>query len=145
MQDVVLNIKSSQLLSNWEHEEAVELITPGKLYHKNGNVYITYHEGSLTGMRNTETTLKVERGRVTLTRTGDVYSEMVFENGFRHLSYYDMGEVGGMAIGVNARRVDTSFTDQGGLIDVEYAIEVENEYTGDNNILIEVKNVHESL
>ena len=141
MQDVVLNIKSNQLLPEWEHEEIIELITPGKLYHKNGDVYITYREGSLTGMINTETTLKVGRGRVTLTRTGDVFSEMVFENGFRHLSYYDMGDVGGMAIGVNAKRVDTNFTEKGGLIDVEYAIEVENEYTGDNNFIIEVKHV----
>jgi len=141
VQDVVLNIKSSQYSPEWESDETIELITPGKLYQKNGDVYITYREGTLTGMSNTETTLKVERGRVTLTRTGDIFSEMVFENGFRHLSYYDMGEIGGMAVGVNAKRVDAKITEQGGHIDVEYAIEVENRYTGDNNFIIEVKNV----
>ena len=142
MQDVVLSIRSGQISPDWDYDDAVEVITPGKLYRKDGDVYITYQESGLTGMRGTETTLKVGPKRVTLTRTGEVTSEMVFEQGFKHLSYYDTGSVGGMAIGVNARKVNTMFNEQGGQISVEYAVEVENELKGHNNIKIEVKNVH---
>ena len=146
MQDVVLSIRSGLVSPDWDWDwdcgSSIEVITPGKLYRKDGDVYITYEESGLTGMRGTETTLKVGPKRVTLTRTGEITSEMVFEQGFKHLSYYDTGTVGGMSIGVNARKVNTVFDETGGLINVEYAVEVENELRGHNNIKIEVKNVH---
>jgi uncharacterized beta-barrel protein YwiB (DUF1934 family) len=141
VQDVVISIKGRQIMSDWDYDEVVELITPGKLQTLAGGYLITYKESRLTGMDGTETVLKVEPKRVTMTRTGGVFSEMVFEQGRRHLSYYDMGVEGGLAIGVNARRVSSDLSELGGMIDLEYAVEIENKLSGHNKMEIEVKQV----
>ncbi len=142
MQDVVISIKGRQTMYDWDYDDVIELITPGKLVKQNDDYIITYKESELTGLGDTETTLHVEPRRVTMTRAGSVFSQMVFEQGRKHLSYYDFGAEGGMSIGVNAHKVNTNFTDNGGLIDVEYAVEIENKINGYNNIKIEVKHIH---
>ncbi|MCL2085019.1 MAG: DUF1934 domain-containing protein, partial [Oscillospiraceae bacterium] len=91
-----------------------------------------------------------------ITRTGGVFSEMVFEQGQRHLSFYDCVTCvahgaefygaysldGGVMVGVNARRVKTSFDEHGGMIDLEYALEIENRVSGHNKMEIEFRRVH---
>ncbi|GHV35161.1 hypothetical protein FACS18949_12570 [Clostridia bacterium] len=142
MQDVVVSIKGRQAVGDWEFDEFVELMTPGKLENLGGEYVITYQESELTGMKGTETTLKVAPRCVTLTRTGSTSSEMVFEQGCRHLSYKDFGMDGGAAVGVNAHRVAANFDERGGQIDVEYAVEVGNIFAGLNALNIEVKYVN---
>ena len=152
MQDVVITIKGQQHTDDWENFDGpIELITPGKLLTHPGGYALTYKESRLTGMDGTETTLNVESKRVTLTRTGGVFSEMIFEQGLRHLSYRDHGDYGfpslaggaeGAVVGVNACKVKTTFDGQGGVIDVEYALDIENRLSGHSKMEIEFRRVH---
>ena len=118
--------------------EPVELITPG-LFIREGEEYtISYLESELTGLEGTTTTLRVEGSRVVLSRMGDVCSHMVFEQGLRHLSYYEIGDDGQMTVGVNASRVLSALTDEGGRIEVEYDVEIDQAFTGQNRITVNV-------
>ena len=71
----------------------------------------------------------MEPGCITLTRKGPLNSQMVFREGVFHESLYQM-EFGAMMITVCANRVDFEISEQGGVIDLTYAIDIENATAG---------------
>ena len=81
---------------------------------------------------------QVEQGRITLMRIGEVNSQMVFEEGRRHLSMYDT-PYGALAIGVNTRRMRSSLGEHGGDIEIDYAIEIDHAVAGQNLFQINVR------
>ena len=135
--NVLISIQGSQIIAESDQPEQVELITPGRLTRKGTGYLITYRESRLTGLEGTTTTLTVDGPRVTLSRTGEVCSHMIFEQGRRHLSYYETGD-GQMTVGVSARRVRSALTDAGGSIEVDYSVEIDQAISGQNNIKVDV-------
>ena len=102
--NVIISIKGMQSLDGAENE-TVELVTEGTLIRDGDGEYtISYQESEVTGMEGTLTTFQIERGRVTLLRIGEFNSQMVFEQGRRHLSMYDT-PYGALSVGVNTRRM----------------------------------------
>ncbi|MCL2747895.1 MAG: DUF1934 domain-containing protein [Oscillospiraceae bacterium] len=138
--NVLISIQGRQLLSESDGLDQIELITPGHFSREGGDYMITYRESELTGMEGTTTTLRVEGPRVVLSRMGDVCSHMIFEQGQRHLSYYETGEVP-MTVGVSASRVSASLTDDGGKIEVDYELEIDQAFTGLNRITVNVSSL----
>jgi uncharacterized beta-barrel protein YwiB (DUF1934 family) len=133
----VISISGWQSESPFESPEAVEIITPGRFSREGRDYLITYRESERTGMGETTTTLRVDDRRVVLTRVGDVTSHMIFEQGRRHLSYYETGE-GPLTVSVNASRVRASLTDEGGRVEVDYAVDIDQALAGENRIKINV-------
>lgn len=135
--DVVISIKGMQ---NYEGEESdtIELVTEGRLTRDEGGYTLSYQESELTGLEGTLTTIQVEGEQVTLMRVGEVNSQMVFQEGRRHLSMYNT-PYGAMAIGVNTRHLLAELNDQGGDIEIDYAIEIDHAIAGRNIFQIKVK------
>ncbi len=135
--DVVISIKGMQ---NYEGEDSdtIELVTEGRLTRDEGGYTLSYQESELTGLEGTLTTSQVEGEQVTLMRVGEVNSQMVFQEGRRHLSMYNT-PYGAMAIGVNTRRLLAELNDQGGDIEIDYAIEIDHAIAGRNMFQIKVK------
>ena len=135
--DVVISIKGIQ---NYEGQDSdtIELVTEGRLTRDEGGYTLSYQESELTGLEGTLTTIQVEGEQVTLMRVGEVNSQMVFQEGRRHLSMYNT-PYGAMAIGVNTRHLLAELTDQGGDIEIDYAIEVDHAIAGRNIFQIKVK------
>ena len=75
--NVVLAIRGRQTYADQE-PEVIELVTEGTMTFRNGGWDISYEESALTGLEGVTTTFRVEPGKVTLTRTGKLRSEMVF-------------------------------------------------------------------
>ena len=138
--DVIISIQGGQMVSEIGQPEPVELITPGRLSREGGDYLITYRESELTGLEGTITTLRVAERCVTLSREGEVCSLMIFEQGQRHLSYNETGECP-LTIGVSAQRVRTALTDDGGLVEVDYEIEIDQAITGMNRITVNVSTI----
>ena len=113
-------------------------MTEGRLTRDEGGYTLSYQESELTGLEGTLTTLQVEGEQVTLMRVGAVNSQMVFQEGRRHLSMYNT-PYGAMAIGVNTRHLLAELNDQGGDIEIDYAIEVDHAIAGRNICQIKVK------
>ena len=99
---------------------------------------LTYQESQLTGLEGTLTTFQIEPDRVTLLRVGEVNSQMVFEEGRRHLSMYDT-PYGALSIGVNTRRMRSDLSASGGSIEIDYAIEIDHAVAGQNLFRIQVR------
>ena len=86
-QEVVLRIRGQQSYDGQE-PEVIELVTEGTMCMRDGGWEITYQESALTGLDGVQTTFRVEPQKVTLTRTGKLQSEMVFQQGVAHDSLY---------------------------------------------------------
>ena len=135
---VIISIRGTQTLDD-NPPETVELITEGRLIDCGEEGYtLTYQESELTGLEGTLTTFQVEQGRITLMRIGEVNSQMVFEEGRRHLSMYNT-PYGALAIGVNTRKMHSSLGEHGGDIEIDYAIEIDHAVAGQNLFQINVR------
>ena len=84
---VLLRIRGEQYFDGIDPDET-ELMTEGTLELTEQGLRLSYDETALTGMEGTTTTFAVEGGRVTLTRSGSVNSQMIFEEGRQHTSLY---------------------------------------------------------
>ena len=125
---VILSICGKQSYPGQE-PEIIELVTEGMMSVAGDRREIRYEESDLTGLAGTTTTFRVESGCITLIRKGPLNSQMIFREGVPHESLYQMA-FGAMMITVCATKVDCSFTDQGGIIDLVYNIEIENTAAG---------------
>lgn len=134
--DVLISIQGVQ-----EYPDAapdpVNLITDGRLTCTPSGYALTYTESGLTGIHCT-TTLHIRDRQVTMSRRGEVNSEMIFQVGRPHLSLVHTPE-GNRSIGVRTSRLTTNFSDQGGNIDLDYAVEVDCTLTGHSVFHISVR------
>lgn len=127
-QPVVLRIRGRQCYDGQE-PDVIELVTEGTMEFCNGAWDISYEETELTGMAGVTTTFRVEPGKVTLRRTGKLRSEMVFQEGIRHESLYQL-DFGALLMTVTAKQVYYDIVSDGGSIDLVYSIEIENSAAG---------------
>ena len=126
--EVLLTIRGKQTYSEQE-PEVVELVTEGVLESAGGGWKLTYEESELTGLKGVTTSFLVEPGKITLSRKGPLSSQMVFQEGVFHESLYQM-EFGALMITVCANKVQYDISEEGGTIDLTYAIEIEQSAAG---------------
>lgn len=135
---VIISIKGKQSYENVE-DETIELVTEGLLAKEGEGEYtLSYQESELTGLEGTLTTFQIEDGRITLMRHGEVNSQMVFEEGRRHLSMYNT-PYGALAVGIKTHSMDCRMDEHGGSIEINYAIEIEHAVAGQNLFQIQVR------
>ena len=127
-QPVVLSIRRRQCYDGQE-PDVIELVTDGTMAFTDGGWDISYEETELTGMAGVTTTFRVEPGKVTLRRTGKLRSEMVFQEGVRHESLYQL-DFGALLMTITAKQVYFDIVPDGGVIDIVYSIEIENSAAG---------------
>ena len=126
--NAVLAIRGRQTYGD-QAPEVIELVTEGTMEFRNGGWDISYEESALTGLEGVITTFRVEPGKVVLTRTGALHSQMVFEEGIAHDSLYQMS-FGTLLMTVKATFVFFDIVEDGGTIDLSYNIDIENTQAG---------------
>lgn len=134
---VIISVKGTQTLAN-NDSNVLELVTEGTYYKEDQSYYITYKESKVTGMEGTTTTLKISDGVVTLIRFGSVNSQFVFEQGHKHLSYYDTLH-GTFTVGIFANEVNIKVDDDGGEVWVDYSLEIDNNKSGENDFYMYIR------
>lgn len=135
--DVIISIRGTQDYSGTD-PDTMELVTEGKLAVQDGALCLSYEESELTGMEGTTTVFQVEPEKVTLLRLGSVQSEMVFEEGRRHMSLYST-PYGNLEIGVRARRLNSTLELTGGRLEIDYDIEINHMLAGQSLFRIDVR------
>lgn len=137
-QDVMLTIRGEQRYEGQE-PEVIELVTEGILESMGDGAWrLSYEESDLTGLQGTTTMFHVRPGYVVLSRTGTVQSEMIFEEGVRHDSLYQL-DVGALMICVCAKRIRADLSENGGKLDVLYTVTVEQTMAGTVRYQISVR------
>ena len=125
---VVLSIQGTQRYED-QAPEVIELVTEGTMEFRDNGWDIAYEESALTGLEGVTTTFRVEKDQITLTRTGKLNSQMIFRQGERHDSLYQM-EFGTLMLTVEAKFMYFDILPEGGSIDLTYGISIENTQAG---------------
>ena len=125
---VMLNVRGVQRYQDQE-PEVIELTTEGTLEKQKEVWEISYEESDLTGLAGVTTTFRVGPRGVVLKRTGKLQNQMIFMEGRRHESLYQL-DIGALMIAVKATSVKSDVTEQGGTVDIYYNIEIEDTAMG---------------
>ena len=136
-QNVLLSIRGTQRYADQEPEIS-ELVTDGTMEFTGGGWDISYEESAVTGMEGVTTTFRVEPEKVTLTRRGNLNSQMVFQEGVSHDSLYQM-EFGALMLTIQASRVVYDLVSDGGSIDLVYHINIENTEAGEIDYHLDIR------
>ncbi len=136
-QDVIISILGKQDFEDAQ-SETIELVTKGDLHWNDQGYTLQYEESPVTGLEGTLTTFCKEGDCITLMRQGNVNTQMVFQKGRRHFSLYNT-PYGNLSVGVNTSHLSSSITQDGGKIEIEYAIEIDHALQGNNIFSIDVK------
>ena len=139
-QSVILSIQGRQSYRGQE-PDTIELVSEGELSYRDGGWDVCYQESELTGLAGVTTTFRVEPGKVTLTRTGSLHSQMVFEEGRQHTSLYET-PFGELSVDIQTSVLKHNLTERGGLMEIKYSIAVEHTVTGRNCFKIRVRRKH---
>ena len=134
---VLLTIHSEQHYEDTE-PDSIELMTEGVLELTREGMVLSYQESELTGLEGTTTAFEIRGPQVILSRTGNVNSQMVFEEGKQHTSIYET-PFGELAIDIQTSRLRHSLSERGGLMDLRYSISVDHAVTGRNAFKIRVR------
>ena len=134
---VLLTIRSEQHYEDTE-PDSIELMTEGVLELTREGMVLSYQESELTGLEGTTTAFEIRGPQVILSRTGNVNSQMVFEEGKQHTSIYET-PFGELAIDIQTSRLRHSLSERGGLMDLRYSISVDHAVTGRNAFKIRVR------
>lgn len=138
---VILEIRGTQRYQD-QDPEVIQLTTEGTMELRDGGWDICYKESDLTGLKGVTTTFRVEPDKVILTRTGNLHSQMVFQQGVSHESLYQM-DFGALMLSVCATFVFYDITPAGGVIDLQYSIEIEQTAAGVIDYHLDIRTVEE--
>ena len=136
---VLLSLQGRQTYVGQE-PDVIELVTEGSLKKVSSGWELSYEETALTGLEGVQTTFLLEDGCVTLTRTGKLNSQMVFQEGVSHDSLYQM-EFGALMIRVCASQICWDLTEKGGAVDLKYKIEIEQSAAGTVDYHLDIKTI----
>ncbi len=135
--DVYISITGSQDYDG--EKDSLEMTTAGKFYDKDGKFYISYAEGELTGLEKCNTTLKISPdGTVTMMRHGHTNTHMIFEKGKCHIGHYET-PYGDFTISVTANDINVSLDENGGNIDIDYMMDINNVARSRNGLSLSVR------
>ena len=134
--EVLVTISGLQYELN--ESEALEVITPGEYYCKNGKHYVLYEEVLEADQAFTKNTLKISEKQIDLIRKGPVNVHMVFEENNCNMTYYNT-PYGDLIIGVNTHKITTTEEEELITVEIQYGLEVNNSHVSDCTIKIMIK------
>lgn len=116
----------------------MELVTAGDYSDSEEGAEFSYEETELTGLEGTRTTFRVMPDYITMTREGKVNSEMIFEAGKKHFFAYDT-PFGAFTMGINTHQLHSRLNENGGDVDIRYAIDMESNIVSKNEFHINIR------
>ena len=139
MKKAIISIKGFQS-AQYSDEESFELVTDGEYSLNDGIAEFSYQESELTGYvgAGMQTTFVVEPGRVVLTRAGGMNGEMIFSEGRKHHFVYET-TYGSLTMGIDTQSITQALNEDGGNLEIHYAIDVDNIVMSRNSFKINVK------
>ncbi|NLT13334.1 MAG: DUF1934 domain-containing protein [Clostridiales bacterium] len=137
MKKAIISIKGFQS-AQYSDEESFELVTDGEYSLEDGTAEFSYLESELTGYAGMRTTFVVKPGRVVLTRAGGLNGEMIFSEGRKHHFVYET-TYGSLTMGIDTQSIKQELNEDGGNLEIHYAIDVDNIVMSRNSFKINVK------
>ena len=126
-----ISITGTQSMEDAE-PQTLKLVTDGSYCYEPGFALLSYVESEMTGLEGVVTSFQIEDGKtVTLRRSGKVNAEMVFDRRQAHDSLYD----------VVTEDMTVLLNEHGGVLDLDYRVEVEHALCSRNRYHIEIQTI----
>lgn len=133
--EVIVKISGFQLLDG--EQDAVEIITAGDYYQKNGRHYIVYEEAMEGFEGSTRNIVKVSPQKMDIMKTGIVNAHMVFEKNQKATTRY-ITPMGEMVVGMSTNQIDLEEQEDRLKICVNYSLDINYDHVSDCNIVMDV-------
>jgi uncharacterized beta-barrel protein YwiB (DUF1934 family) len=124
MKKVTISITGS-IMQMHEYGDSFELMTDGEYEWNNGLSTFSYVESELTGFDGMLTTFAVKPGCVVLSRADGQTADMIFSEDQKHHFIYET-PVGAVTMGIDTHSIKQDMFDDGGNLEIQYDIEVDN-------------------
>lgn len=134
MEKVIVKVHGEQTGADGE-TNAIEVVTEGRHYYKNGMHYVLYDDHMAD--ESISTILKIEPDRLHLTRNGAVTQEQHFMNGMESTSEYRT-PMGNLTLSVLTKNMEIAYGTVSGEIRVDYAMAINGMWQSDNTLSIEI-------
>lgn len=134
-EDYTINIIGKQEYADDSGE--ISMSTVGTYRQRDGVRFIAYKEYDDEDPRVSRTAvLKVEPGKVTMSRTGSS-TRLILEEGRRHLCLYDTG-FGSLTVGVFTSKLREALDHTGGSLEIAYTLDIDSNLSSSNELRVEV-------
>lgn len=133
--EVLLSIQGLQVTDD-NQSDTTEVIAPGEYYFRNGRHFLLYDEVSEEKQEVTKNIIKVSNDSMELTKRGIVNVHMVFEKDKKNVTYY-YTPYGSLLVGINAYHIAVTEEAEKLVVDVKYALEINNEHLANCHIQIQ--------
>ncbi|MDO4982075.1 MAG: DUF1934 domain-containing protein [Eubacteriales bacterium] len=137
MKDVVISMHSIHGLDE-DEQQILDFTTDGIYFRDGDTACFSYIESDVTGLEGTRTSVIIMPDHVVVDRDGSVTSRMVFREGEKNTFPYDT-PFGMAMLGVKTRRINQSFNDRGGKLEVDYIVDMEHVLVERNKIELSVR------
>lgn len=121
-------------------KETVEMVTSARYYRKNGIDYLLYEESEISGMEGSRTSLKIEKNRVLMNRTGSIEAKMDFMEKYES-SFLYKSQFGTFNMQVTTDKLEVSMKEalNESKISVAYVLKIAgNDFESRNRLSIEI-------
>ncbi len=135
--EVLVSVRGLQNTPEGQND-TVETISPGVYYFKNGKHYFIYEEVMEGLQENIKNMVKVSENRMELIKKGGVSVHMLFEKKKKNVTYY-YTPFGNLMVGIDAYYVDIHETDDEITVEVEYALDINNEHVSNCHIRLQAQ------
>lgn len=135
--NAVITITGMQGISQPD-ADTVELVTDGVYCRTEEGYQIRYLESEITGLMGTATTVDINPGEIVVERRGVLNSKMVFRTGEKSSFLYDT-QFGSATLGVDTRKINAVFDDNGGELSIDYVVDMEHAVVSRNKLNMSVR------
>ena len=134
----IVSIKGLQEYDKEDENTDISLTTEAEFELQDGVYFIDYEESEITGLEGTKTSIEIGDNYVSLLRNGSVNTQMLFMKDRKTSSYYNT-PYGDFMIGIFTDNLDIDITNNGGRVNVDYYLDINNSRTSKNNFEIEIR------
>ncbi len=125
--EFLISVLTKQVIEG--EKEELEIMTKAFLDYNGDSYVINYTEEEEDGSKS-ETTLQVEKDKITVSREGAISTHMVIQKGVRTLSHH-VTPYGAFSMGVAAVEIDSDIKENGGVLRFRYMTDLENAPLGE--------------
>jgi uncharacterized beta-barrel protein YwiB (DUF1934 family) len=133
--DVLVSISGLQY--EMDKDEAVEVISVGEYYNRNGKHYIIYEEiiEDMDGV--SKCTIKLSEKQIDIIKKGANNVHMIFEEGKKNTTYYNT-PYGDLQVGIYTTLIRVSEEEDKIVADIEYGLDINYAHVSDCQIKIKI-------
>lgn len=134
--EVLISVSGLQFAVN--SDEAIEIVTGGQYYNRNGKHYVLYDEMMEEYQGVSKNTIKFADGVVDITKKGLSNVHMIFEEKRKNTTYYNT-PFGNLLIGLYTNKIQIEEQEEAIKIIVDYALDINYEFISDCVITIGIQ------